>query len=153
MPDYDPQQYDENPVYDYGPEKPKRGHQKRKFNETTAVDEEELQGRIIGGIVLIGLGGYFLLRALGIISGDFAWWAFFILIPGLALMFSGWLSYSRTGTFDRGAAFGGLMATLVGAIFLLDISWSLAWPLFLILPGIALLLGWFEDDEDDEDDK
>ena len=118
------------------PEKPKRGE------SSSFMDGP--QSRIIGALVLIGLGVFFLLQQSGLINMDFAWWSLFILIPGLALLASGVMSYSRAGYLTneaRGRITGGVMATLVGAIFLFDLDWGKVWPVFLIVPGLFMLFG------------
>jgi hypothetical protein len=117
------------------PEKPKRG-------ESSWTDSS--QSRLIGALVLIGLGVFFLLQQSGVITADFAWWSFFIIIPGVVLLASGLMAYSRAGYLSsqvRGQITGGVMATLVGAIFLFDLDWGKIWPVFLIVPGIFMLLG------------
>jgi hypothetical protein len=115
------------------PEKPKRGQ-----------PSDGSQSRIVGALVLIGLGVFFLLQQSGLIQADFAWWSLFILIPGIALLLSGVMSYSRAGYVTneaRGRITGGVMATLVGAIFLFDLDWGKVWPVFLIVPGLFMLFG------------
>ncbi len=136
----------ENVVYDYGQEKPKRDHHKAKGND----DSEWYEERLLPGLILVGLGTFFLLQAFGLI-GDFAWWSLFILIPGLMMLMTAWVNYMRTGTVYKGVreqAFGGVMLVLVGSIFLFDLDWGKVWPLFLIVPGIGLLLGWIGDGDD-----
>lgn len=121
---------------DQVPEKPKRG-------ESSSWTDSS-QSRIVGAVVLIGLGVFFLLQQSGLVDMDFAWWSLFILIPGLALLASGVMSYSRAGYVTneaRGRITGGVMATLVGAIFLLDLDWGKVWPVFLIVPGLFMLFG------------
>lgn len=62
------------------------------------------------GIVLIVVGGLFLLDALNIINGIFfdGWWTLFLIIPGL---------YSMT---RQGITVGNTILVIIGAAFLLD---------------------------------
>lgn len=148
MSEYHPE--DDNLVYDYGPEKPKRGHGlKSKWGK-----DEDFDGRIIGGMILVGIGVMLFLQALGFLPDDFSWWTFFLIVPGLALIVSSIGAYLNTGQWNEdigGKSFGGVMLLFIGAIFLFDLSWGLVWPFFLILPGIALLIGWIGNEEDDEE--
>jgi hypothetical protein len=140
-------EYKENPVYDYGPEKPKRGMGKPKDDPDAADWPWKPKDHTAGGLILIGLGLYFLLSSLNVITGDFAWWALFIILPGVATILKAWSGYRRTGTFSkkaRGKAFGGFMMVIVGSVFLFGLDWGKAWPAFLIVAGIALLFGWWD---------
>jgi hypothetical protein len=125
------------------PEKPKRG-QSSGFMDAP-------QSRIIAALTLIGLGVLFLLQQNNLVSSDFAWWSFFIIVPGVALLASGIMSYSRAGFLTpqaRGQITGGTMATIVGAIFLFNLDWGKVWPVFLIVPGIFMLLGFNRSDSE-----
>lgn len=118
------------------PEKPKR--------DESAGFMEDSRSRVAAAVVLIGLGVLFLLQQNGVIRMDFPWWSLFIIVPGLALLASGIRDYMRAGYLSnqaRSQIMGGTMATLVGAIFLLDLDWGKVWPLFLIVPGVFMLLG------------
>ena len=135
--------YDENPVIDYGEEKPKRTQNQQEY-------DDDRHGRTVGGLVLIGLGVFFLLNSLGIIDNSFNWWAIFILMPGIGLIASIFTFYMRNGYVPsemRGKGLGGVMILLVGLIFLFDMDWGQVWPLFLIVPGIALVVGWIGDED------
>ncbi len=93
------------------------------------------------GIILILLGLIFLLQQFGHFSLR-NWWALFILIPALASLWSAFALLTRSGRFNeavRGSLFGGLMILTVALIFLLELSWAVFWPLFVILPGLSML--------------
>lgn len=99
----------------------------------------------IPGLVLVLIGGYLLLRNLGIIPDDFAlqnWWALFILIPAFGALYNAWRNYQEAGQFTDAARrplIGGLVLLVVAGIFLFNFNWSLVWPVLLILAGIAVL--------------
>lgn len=125
------------------PEKPKRG-----LSDSRSISNPKL----VPGLIMIGLGTIFLLEALDLFSMDWSKiWPLFILVPGVFLLVNAWREYAQDGDFDRGQAFSGVMAILVGVIFFFDMDWGKVWPLFLIVPGIGMLLGWIGDDEEDKD--
>ncbi len=99
----------------------------------------------IGGIVLILLGSIFLLQNAGLIESFDNWWALFILIPAVGSFAAAWRIYQQSGNQWTSAATGSLISGLVlcsiVAIFLFGLDIGMWWPLFLILGGIAALLG------------
>jgi hypothetical protein len=141
-------EYDENIVYDYGPEKPKNDHHARKIkveddDGNLKIDED----KALGGMILLGLGVFFFLKALGVSDFDFDWWTLFLFIPGIAMLTNVWSAYRRTGHVPkrfREQGVGGVFLILVGSIFLFGLDWGVMWPVFLIIIGIALLIGWLE---------
>ena len=96
----------------------------------------------IWGIVLIGLGGIFLLQNLTpfrLIN----WWAIFILIPAAGSFASAWRRYKDDGRLSngaRGALFGGLIFSVVAAIFLFNLDLGKLWPVFIIAAGLAVMV-------------
>lgn len=95
------------------------------------------------GLILIILGVVFL--ADNYFPLDFLdnWWALFILIPAVSNLSRAWRRYRVAGTWTgdaRGALISGLLLTMVAVIFLFELSWSLFWPVVLILLGVGLLL-------------
>ncbi|MCB9436418.1 MAG: hypothetical protein H6673_05410 [Anaerolineales bacterium] len=129
--------------YEY-PEKPKRG---MRSSRRRAMRGDKL----VPGLIMVGLGLIFMLQAFDVFSMDWGKvWPLFILIPGFVLIFSAWREYAQDGDFDRGQAFSGVMAILVGLIFFFDWDWGKVWPLFLIVPGLGMLLGWIGDDDDED---
>jgi len=99
-----------------------------------------------GGLVMIALGVVFLLRNVGLnLPILHNWWALFILIPAVNSLSQAWRSFKangwRFGGQTSGSFVGGLALTLVALTFLLGLSWSVVWPVFLILAGIGALLG------------
>ena len=118
--------------------------------EEVKIDESEKGdhgGRAwVPGLILIGIGAYFLLRNFT----DFElhnWWALFILIPAFGSLGKFMSDYRRTGRIGgeaRGALIGGLIMLFVAAIFLFGLNWGTVWPVFLIIAGLgALLSGLF----------
>jgi len=105
---------------------------------------------LIGGLILLALGAFFLLRNTGVV--DFLhlpylgvnWWALFLMIPGALLVaraVQGFQSGRGQQREVRNQAVGGVLLILVGATLMFDFgNWDFVWPLFLIVIGGALLL-------------
>lgn len=96
---------------------------------------------LAAGIVLIVLGVLFLLRNLtGWPLNN--WWALFILAPALVLLWNGYQNLQADGRFSSRAVqsfTGGSVLLLVALVFLLGLSWSMIWPVFLIIGGIGAI--------------
>jgi hypothetical protein len=102
-------------------------------------------GPVLGGLVLVALGVIMLLRNLGTDLPLLRnWWALFILIPAVQSFDRARRIYRRNGsrvTDDAMWAFiGALALTMVAVTFLFGLSWSIAWPVFLILAGLGALV-------------
>lgn len=100
----------------------------------------------VAGLVLILLGGFFLLQNFGLLRLN-NWWALFILIPAIGSFATAWSIYQRSGwrltSAVRGPLIGGLILSMVTAAFLFELDWGLIWPVFLILIGIGALVTAF----------
>ena len=95
-------------------------------------------------LILIVLGGMFLMRSMG--SYDIPlqnWWALFILIPAVGAFDSALRMYRTAGNQltapARGSLLVGLVLTFVSAMFLFNISWTFFGPVLIILVGIAII--------------
>ena len=99
--------------------------------------------RVIGAVVLIGLGVVFLLSQFDVLNLSGNWWALFIAIPAAVMLFRAYSIYSRVGHYSdevRKNLTGGLIVATV-AIIAFTNQWGRLWPLFLIVPGALMLLG------------
>ena len=87
------------------------------------------------GLSFTIVGLILLLRNLEVIRLGHRWWALFFLIPIAYL-----LSDLMQGRQNRRNLVG--LATLVSVmvIFLIGVSWSLIWPIFIINGGLSFLL-------------
>jgi len=99
----------------------------------------------IGGAVLIVLGIVFLLQNAGLdIPFLRNWWALFILFPAVSSLTRAWQEYRSNGQRVTGpvsgSLTGGLALILATVTFLFGLSWSLIWPVFLILAGLGALI-------------
>jgi hypothetical protein len=115
--------------------------------QTRRAPQRNAQKNWTSGVILIAIGLIFLAANVTGFRLD-NWWALFILIPAVANFGSAWADYQKNGRFTRsgrGSITGGLILTLVSFTFLFGWSWSIIWPIFLIIGGIAALLGgWFD---------
>jgi hypothetical protein len=150
-----PSQSEQNAgIYDYDLPDPPSGEQRKSKSKDRRSNFQFDDGRAIGGLILISLGLVFLLDGLGVLV-DFQWWALFLIVPGMVMLFKAWTRYMQSGEVPddlRGEAFGGLFMVVLGMIFLFSLDFGKIWPIFLILPGLGLLFGWIGDDDDDESD-
>ncbi len=97
----------------------------------------------IPGIILIALGVVFLLNNYMGIRLLSNWWALFILIPALINLNNAWTRYRADGRWSDeaiGALTGGVLIGAIALMFLLGISWSMFWPVMLIILGLGILL-------------
>lgn len=118
-------------------------------NERPARQRGGLRGPALGGAILIAIGFFFLLQTLGILNHvtfpHFNWWALFILIPLLGAANSAWQVYQANGkqvTHEvRNKAFLAMILLVVFTTLMYDLDWGRIWPVFLIIGGLATLLG------------
>ena len=103
------------------------------------------RGSLIVGIILIVLGGMFLLQNMGSYSFPINnWWALFILISAFGAVERALYMYREAGNQFTNQAVGslltGIVLTLITAGFLFNISWTYFGPTLLILAGLGILM-------------
>lgn len=106
--------------------------------------------RVVGGLVLIGLGILFFLAQANIISLSGNWWAIFIALPAASLLYKAYTDYQETGRMTnevRNNFSGGIIVGTVAFIALTG-QWGTLWPLFLIVPGVLVLFGFTGNQKD-----
>lgn len=98
------------------------------------------------GLVVIAVGVVFLLQNFGI-SLPFMrlhnWWALFILLGAVPSLGYALQRYRTVGKADGRVLHSLLSATavvMVALFFLLELSWGLWWPLFVIYGGLWMLV-------------
>lgn len=107
--------------------------------------EERRAGRSgswLVGAILILIGIFILLQNLTSFELK-NWWALFILIPALGAFGNAWRVYQgsrRLSAPARASLIGGLILTMVAAIFLFNLNWTILGPVLLILAGLGLLV-------------
>jgi hypothetical protein len=119
-----------------------------EFNASPGNPASECRGRsggVVGGWVLIMVGLVFLADNFNIDLPLFGWhngWALFILIGAAAPASRAIDRYRNVGTIDGQVAHSMLSAlavVTVALMFLLDASFALWWPVFLIIGGLSML--------------
>lgn len=97
-------------------------------------------GWILGAILIV-LGILFLLQNAGITVVN-NWWALFILIPAVGSFTAAYNIYKSNGRLTpagRSSLAGGVILTLIAAVFLFGFNFGLLLPVLLIVAGLILL--------------
>ena len=101
--------------------------------------------RLFFGLILVLIGGIFLLQQVG--GYDFRnWWALFILIPAFGSFSSAWFAYQASGRLSEGVRAGiggGLIVFVLALMFLFNLDWTDWWPLMIVAPGLTILFNGF----------
>ena len=106
-------------------------------------------GAWVAGLIMIILGGIFLLRNTGTFDIPLKnWWALFILIPAIGSLETARRLYRSAGNQltapARGSLLVGVVLTFVTAMFIFELNWSYFGPILIILAGIGILFTyWF----------
>ena len=119
--------------------------QRREARRAVLGDPSQRSTWLVG-LVLILLGGAFLLRNSGTFDIPFKnWWALFILIPAVGSLDTAIRLYRssdhRLTAAARGSLLVGLVLTFVTISFLFDLNMAVFGPIIIILIGVALLAG------------
>ena len=117
------------------------------FDEVTTGDTAQRANMAwVPGLVLIGIGAFFLLNNFTNFHLN-NWWALFILIPAFGSLGNFLRAYNKDGRLSdeaRGSLIGSLILFFITAVFIFGWSWGAIWPVFLIIGGLgALLSGLF----------
>lgn len=119
--------------------------QQEKLKRNDAVNDvlEKTSSRISGALVMIALGVIFLLMQNNTLRLTGNWWALVIFIPAAVALYNAYTAYNRDGQVTpvvRSQLSSGLVGVTIGVIAATG-QWETLWPLFLIVPGVLLLLG------------
>ena len=131
------------PIQNPQPEPMNRHEARRQRRAERLADPSRSTGWIFG-LLLILLGGAFLLQSTGIYNLPLKnWWALFILLPAIGTLESAWRAYTEAGNQLTSAATSALMVgavlLLITFAFLFDISWTFFGPVLLILVGLGII--------------
>jgi hypothetical protein len=97
------------------------------------------------GLILIVIGGLYLLQEAGILPGFTNWWALFMLLPAAGVFSAAVGAYRRSGGQLTpeviGLLVGSLLFLVMTGFFLFGVSFTWFVPLFLIAAGLFTLFG------------
>ena len=101
------------------------------------------------GLAFIAGGVIVLLNQSGLLSLEFNWWAFFIVIPAIGSFRNAYNRYRATNNlFDMGVMMPALIGLfMIGLMFNLlsgngwNFNWNLLWPLMFIILGLGMIFG------------
>ncbi len=100
--------------------------------------------RVTTALVLIGLGIVFLLNQAGILELGGNWWALFIAIPAVGMLYNAYRTYTRDGRMTPEVGSSLMGAIIFGGVTLM--AWFDAWewflPFILIGIGVSMFMGW-----------
>ncbi len=102
------------------------------------------------GLLLIFAGMLIFAQQAGWLGPRYNWWALFILIPAFGSLTGAFYAFQHSGKFNTAVRSGlgsGLIILTVAFMFLFGLDWSKYWPLMVIVPGFAILLGGFNSRE------
>ncbi len=100
------------------------------------------------GLALLVFGTVKLMETFGLrlnfgLNLGFNWWALFMLIPGAIILKNAYDAYQASGQqfthATRSQLVAGGLLVVLGIVFLLGLSLSNLWPVFLIVGGVAIL--------------
>jgi hypothetical protein len=97
------------------------------------------------GLILIAIGGLYLLQEFGFLPGLTNWWALFMLLPAAGVFSAAIGAYRRSGgqltSEVIGLLVGSLLFLVMTGFFLFGVSFTWFVPLFLIAAGLLILFG------------
>ena len=127
-------------------------HEARRQRREARLADPSRGGSWVAGLILIVLGGMFLMRNMG--SFDIPlknWWALFILIPAVGAFETALRMYRKDGQLHaaaRSSLLVGTVLTFITIMFLFSISWTFFGPVLIILIGIAIILNYTLDNRE-----
>jgi hypothetical protein len=120
-------------------------HEARRQRRAERLADPSRRGGWVAGLILIVLGGLFLLRNAGMFDIPLKnWWSLFILLPAIGSLDTAIRLYRSAGNRLTPPASGSLLVSmvlmLVTAVFLFELSWSYFGPILIILTGLGILV-------------
>jgi hypothetical protein len=120
-------------------------HEARRQRRAERLADPSRGGGWVAGLILIVLGGLFLLRNAGMFDIPLKnWWSLFILLPAIGSLDTAIRLYRSAGNRLTPPASGSLLVSmvlmLVTAVFLFELSWSYFGPILIILTGLGILV-------------
>ena len=125
----------------------------RRLRREARRADPSREGAWVVGLILIILGGLFLVRNTGTWDIPFTnWWALFILIPAFGSFSAAGRMYrdagNRLNNAARSSLLVGLVLTFVTIMFLFEINWTYVGPILIILVGVGIIFNYMIGDRD-----
>ena len=120
----------------------RRSWRRQRLQERRQARALRHGGSWVGGAILITVGIFLLFQNLTSFSLE-NWWALLILIPAAGACASCWRIYQsgkRLSAPARASLIGGILLTMMAAIFLFDLNWTVVGPIVIIPAGLGLLI-------------
>ena len=120
----------------------RRSARRQRLQARREARASRLGGTWVGGAILIAVGIFLLLETLTSVSLE-KWWALIILIPAAGAFAHSWRIYrsgNRLSAPARASLIGGILLTMVTAMLLLDLDWTVLAPVLIVLAGLGLLI-------------
>ena len=119
-----------------------RSQRRQRLQERRQARAVRHGGSWVGGAILIAVGVFLLLQNLTSFSLE-NWWALVILIPAAGAFANTWRIYQsskRLSAPARASLIGGILLTMVAAMFLFELNWTVLGPILIVLAGLGLLI-------------
>ena len=127
-------------------------HEARRQRREARLADPSRTGSWIAGLILIVLGGMFLMQNMGSFDMPLKnWWALFILIPAVGAFDTAMRMDRQDGHLNaaaRSSLLVGTVLTFITFMFLFNISWSFFGPVLIILVGIAIIMNYTLEDRE-----
>lgn len=131
------------PARDTGPDEyGRRFGRRQRLQERRQARALRRGGSWVWGAILTAVGIFLLLGNLTSFSLE-NWWALIILIPAAGAFANCWRIYrssQRLSAPARASLIGGILLTMVAAIFLFNLDWTIVGPILVLLAGLGLLI-------------
>ena len=123
----------------------REARRQRRAERRAALGAPTGSSALILGVLLIVLGGAFLMQNIGTFIIPLKnWGALFILIPAIGALERAFRYYrnadNQLTTQAGGALLVGLVLIIITALILFDLNWTLNGPILVILVGIGILV-------------
>jgi len=137
------QQTNSSPAHSAQPEEYDwRSQRRQRLQGRRQARTGRLGASWVGGAILIAVGVFLLLQNLTSFSLE-NWWALVILIPAAGGFANSWRIYQsskRLSAPARASLIGGFLLTMVAAMFLFELNWTVLGPILIVLAGLGLLI-------------
>ena len=122
----------------------RNARRQRRAERRVALGVPPSSGALVLGVILIVLGGAFLMQNMGKFYFPLTnWWALFILIPAIGAFERALHSYREANnqmtSQVSGSILVGIVLSLVTLGFLFNIGWTYFGPALIILVGLGIL--------------